>query len=352
MSVRRRGGTCARRCGVMLLAASCSLTLGAGAQTAASGATDPERITASLSWVRAADTEGCISTEALSSEVEARLGRSVFGARSSADMRIEGSIQRVDSPNVRWRVRFTLYDVGGKPLGHRDLESDREDCAALDDSLALIVALLVDLHKDEAREQQRRLAPRPPAKKPTTFRIPKRTRKIDRRRAPEVWSAVGVSTSYGYLPQAALGIRLAVGLDPAVFWPMELDAILTFPSERHTNTGGARFTARSVGLSICPLTLRQSWVVTRACAGGRLGQLIATGFGFDETHEPNVLVPSGLARVTAMFPLGDHFGVSAGAGALVPLKRPRFVADEAGTVLLHQPWPVSPLVELAGAVRF
>ncbi len=336
----------------MLLIAGFGVALAAWTQAAPRVAPDSERITASLSWARGANTEGCISSDALSSEVEARLGRPVFGARGSADMRIEGSIERVDSTTTRWRVRFTLYGVGGKPLGHRDLESDREDCAALDDSLALIVALLVDLHKDEAREQQRRLAPRRPVKKPTTFRIPKRTRQTDRRRAPEVWSTVGVSTSYGYLPQAALSVRLAVGLDPVVFWPMELDAILTFPSERHTTTGGARFTARSVGLSICPLTFRQTWIVTRACAGGRLGQLIATGFGFDETHEPRVLVPSGLARVTAMFPLGDSFGVSAGAGALVPLKRPRFVADEAGTVLLHQPWPVSPLVELAGAVRF
>lgn len=267
-------------------------------------------------------------------------------------MRIEGSIERVEARNVRWRVQLTLYDVGGKALGRRDLESDRENCADLDDSVALIVALLVDLHKEEAREQQRRLAPRRPAKKPTIFHIPKRSRRPGLRPAPEIWSTVGVSTSYGYLPQAALGVRLAIGLDPVVFWPVELDAILAFPSERHTSTGGARFRARSVGLSICPLTHRESWVVARACAGGRLGQLIATGFGFDETLEPRVLVPSGTARVTAMFPFGETFGVSAGAGALIPFKRPRFVADEAGTVLLHQPWPVSPLVELGGAVRF
>lgn len=94
-----------------------------------------------LTW-RAAD--GCIQAAELAERVERRLGRPVFGAEP--DLRIDGYLVAADGTpkNAKWRARLTLIDAHGTVEGSRDVTSPETSCRGIDDSLVLVVAVMID----------------------------------------------------------------------------------------------------------------------------------------------------------------------------------------------------------------
>ena len=102
-----------------------------------------EPVLAELEW-RTPSGSNCIAAEELSAAVEARLGRTLFAAKGRADVHVTGSITEADG---KWLVRMTLTSAQGEPMGERELESESRDCSALDDSLALVLAVMLDIPK-------------------------------------------------------------------------------------------------------------------------------------------------------------------------------------------------------------
>ncbi|HYP90593.1 MAG TPA: hypothetical protein VEQ59_20625, partial [Polyangiaceae bacterium] len=90
-------------------------------------AADPAPTTTyALSWVRAEGAEACPNGRALMTEVERRLGRSVFDAASERAFEVE-----VTRFGNTYRSDVFVRDAEGHALGHRTLQSDEPGCAAL-----------------------------------------------------------------------------------------------------------------------------------------------------------------------------------------------------------------------------
>jgi len=88
----------------------------------------------------------CSSTGMLTTAVEQRLQRHLFVPPSQADLKVTTTFTRISSD---WVADIDLYSAQGKPLGHRKITSTSRECSGLDDSLALVIALMVDLTKAE-----------------------------------------------------------------------------------------------------------------------------------------------------------------------------------------------------------
>lgn len=84
--------------------------------------------------------EGCLQAADLSRLVEDRLGRSVFTLQPQ--VRVDGVVTA--SPSGGWRARLVLVDEAGRVLGSREVTTPKPDCRALDESLALVVAVMID----------------------------------------------------------------------------------------------------------------------------------------------------------------------------------------------------------------
>ena len=83
---------------------------------------------------------GCVGAAGLAEAVEKKLGRALFGAQP--DLRIEGWL-RADGPR-RWRARLTLVDAEGTVKGSREVTQEGSSCRAIDESLTLVAAVMID----------------------------------------------------------------------------------------------------------------------------------------------------------------------------------------------------------------
>ncbi len=117
----------------LIRAACVALVLCAGAASA-----DPRW---GLTWKA---PEGCIQAAELAERVERRLGNPVFG--TEPDLRIDGYLAAATGtpPGAKWRARLTLVDAQGSVQGSRDVTSPESSCRAIDDSLVLVVAVMID----------------------------------------------------------------------------------------------------------------------------------------------------------------------------------------------------------------
>lgn len=102
---------------------------------------ETEHVHASL---RIESAPQCIPARALEDRVEAQLGRVVFVANPDVLVTLRMQAERDVLSLV---IALTLPD--GTPLGLRTLRTTGTDCRALDDELALVLALLIDLPEQE-----------------------------------------------------------------------------------------------------------------------------------------------------------------------------------------------------------
>src|SRR5690242_20041849 len=131
---------CPKRPGTRLRAAIAALALQA---LAARAQPAQAQQTSSLSWVRLPGAESCISTQALAERVEQRLGRRVFVSASQADLSLEGRVERVAAPPA-FVANLVVSDPLGRVLGRRVLRTAGTDCAQLEASLVLVIAIAID----------------------------------------------------------------------------------------------------------------------------------------------------------------------------------------------------------------
>src|SRR6187402_3530066 len=104
-------------------------------------AKSPASGSARLELVKGPDTERCLDQQSLSHAVETRLQRRAFRADLPATLHVKIEIAR---DSVGWSASLSMHDGSGAFLGRRSIVTEASDCSALDDSLALVVALLVD----------------------------------------------------------------------------------------------------------------------------------------------------------------------------------------------------------------
>jgi len=296
-----------------------------------------ERGSARLEVQRGPGTEQCIDAVGLKRAVELRLQRRAFRADTSAtlDVRVQ-----LSHSAAGFRADLTLRARSGALLGRRSLLTAAPHCSALDDSLALVVALLVDAPQpvdvasgepnsatsaapaEAASGHAAAPTPAPPvADEAAILRVPQDT---PARREPwqfEV-SAAALATA-GPLPGLAPGAELGFGAKPPALPSIRLFAGM-LPArrlQRADRAAGARFSLLQLGLEVCPLSLGSGVVHWFGCAGQSLGRLRVAAFGFDDNQSKTHLVYSLLLQTGLTISLAGPLSARFAARAELPLLR-------------------------------
>jgi hypothetical protein len=300
----------------------------------------------SLELVRGSGTEQCIAETALVEGVEARLARPVFSRDARAPLRIQLVFSR---PSARsWVAEIALESATGAPLGKRRLVTAAAHCSSLDDSLELVIALLVDAPLSEA-EAHGPPADLPPPSSPSPAAAsssppassPPSVASAASRPPP---SLVHVPTTT-YAPrepwrfESSLGGTLALGLLPAALFGVELGLAGKAPhgpelrlfggayEEREVHAGpdsGARLTFMHLGLEACPLEGWLGGLRWSACGGQSVGRLRVAAFGYDQSESASQLTFALLARGVVLVPIVGRFSARFAGRAELPLARSSF----------------------------
>jgi hypothetical protein len=292
-----------------------------------------ERSSARLELSAPGEASSCIEKKELEVAVERRLRRKVF--REPAELAVEVRVERAPEG---WSAELVLRDAERRELGRRALETAARDCSALDASLALVVALLVDsppapppppVEPAPAPTAPAALPPAPKPAPPTRIELPKDTF------APrEPWRFVptlSVSGAYDRLPGFAFGPRAGVAFLPPRFPEFRASVGVLLPREETIEGGasGGRFWLLDAAFELCPLEHRGASVRVSGCVGQSIGRLTVTGIGFDENDEEPGLDFVLTLGGSSFFRVAGPFGVVLGLGVGFPLSRNSYSARTA-----------------------
>ena len=324
---------------------------------------------ARLELSKGPETEQCVDRQSLARAVEARLQRRVFVTRSPATLSLKVSITR---ERRGWSAALTLYDGAGGLLGRRSLVTEAAHCSALDDPLALVVALLVDSPLERLRDdREAEAAPRAPGasagsdRAPLTVSTPRSDAGSESSASPsepprsirlprdapaprEPWRfrlSAAANAAIGVLPGLAPGIELGFAAQGPKLPELRLFAAAYAPREqrRPGADAGARFDALTLGFELCPLQLILGAARWFGCAGQSLGRLRAAAFGFDDNLSSSRMTYALLARSGVQFDLTARWAARVAVRAELPLARQVFGygAREGGQRDLYEPSAVS-----------
>lgn len=304
--------------------------------------------------------EACLDARRLERSVERRLKRRVFVPPAEADLRF---VITFEKHGGEIEARIELASIDGTPRGTRSLVTSSH-CSALDDSLALSVALLVDQPPDPEPPLPPPSAPRsgptagaqpetpappavvtPPRRKPTPIHIPD---DVAAPREPlHVSAGVSALGTWGLLPGIDPALALYLELVPRHFYPVVLQGEGFWPAEAERDVAaGARFRLFRAGLLVCPPVVEASRSVLSVCAGQKLGFIRAGGFGFDHNRDERRLTFALSLGAEGKLRLFPAVSVRGYLGAEVPVVRDRFASGGRNSTDLFQPSPVAAAAEI------
>jgi hypothetical protein len=301
---------------------------------------------AHLDYERAPSAASCASGAQLARDVEARLGRRVFVTPADAELTARVRARRVAR---RFVIELELFGRDGGSLGRRELSTRSAHCSALDDSLALVLALAADMPRQPPpRPESAPVAPAstPPAAspRPTTsslgsaISIPATTHAP--RRGVRFRPSLGAAAALGLVPTLAPGLELGLELRANQFWPVVLHGAGFLEQDRASSVPakGATFAVQTLVLGACPWTGAFGAFEGSLCAVQCLGRVRARGVGFDEEQRDD----GWSLHAGAALGLSREFGplfVAASGALLVPVVRRRyFFTDDVDVTLYEQPW--------------
>jgi len=308
-------------------------------------------VDAALDMERAAGTEQCIEAGALQRAVEARLHRKVFVAPDGAQLRIRLALARAEDGT--WSAELSLATAAGVSLGQRSLESSAPHCSALDESLALVIALLVDsppppveapppepapAQPEPSTDAGSAATPTPPAPSSAgPVARPKTTPSATRLYIPadsyaprEPWHAdveLGAVAAGGALPGIAFASELSLGILPVALPELRLFGGLYGSRETHVgeSAAGARFALAYAGLETCPWSAYGGRARPFFCLGEAVGRFRATAFGFDQNSSATLVRFALHARLGLSLPISGALSARLDGRAELPVTRASFV---------------------------
>ncbi|WP_437974061.1 hypothetical protein WMF11_36575 [Sorangium sp. So ce295] len=290
--------------------------------------------TASLSWVRLAGAEACVGARALAQAVEARLGRAALVSAARAELTVEGRIEPGGAGG--WRAVIAVADAGGAVLGTREIATASPRCSAIDDELALAIALMIDPSAKLSPGAPPPLAAPAPPPAPSPAPSPPAPRVIVQRvlvpvpppapPPPAPWRVeVGAGPLFGLglLPSPGIAAALRARLTPPRSWSFEVGGAIWLPNEATTGASSTRFSWGEGFVSACPVSLGGETRLS-ACAGVRLGALQVGGLGFGVDRADERLTAGGALDVRLTRQLAGPLTVGGGLGLIVPIVRDTF----------------------------
>lgn len=287
--------------------------------------------------------EACLSTPQLERSVERRLKRKVFVDPERAGLRFVVSFSKHAD---ELRARIEVSSIDGTPRGARLLVTSSH-CSALDDALALSVALLVDQPPDPEPPSDPPVLPEgaAPAVAKTAPAAPRPIAIPAEVIAPrEPWHAfAGLSAAgvWGVVPDVTPGIALHFTLVPRYFLPTTFtgEAFRVARAERDA-ASGARFRLIRAGIAVCPALLQHPERSVSLCFGQKLGWLLVEGYGFDHDARERRLSYALTAGVEGHQRLFFPFSIRGYLGAEVPVMRDQFASGGRNSTNLFQSGPV------------
>ena len=286
----------------------------------------------------------CIQPADLARAVEEKLGRHVFGP--APEFTVDGVLRAGASP--KWRAQFTLVDANGSVQGTREVTGD-DACAAMNASLALIVAVMIDPRvalggapvpeptapplpvAEPPPPQEGTLSPDPP---PAPREIPRAEAGADLARPLLHGSRgevlIGTSGSVGLGVAAALGAQITVhlrwGQSAAVEWWVGL-----LPRNQVDREGGlAAVHHLQTGLTLCPLRAEGGPAMFALCAGVVGTYFLTYTEGYKQGFTSFLARPDAVARARLRLGFGA-FALSLGVvGAIGPVRPVMFVMKPSG----------------------
>jgi hypothetical protein len=154
-----------------------------------------------------------------------------------------------------------------------------------------------------------------------------------------------METAVGLLPSWGVAPRVGLAVTPPRFVPFELAVSVFFTNEERASGGrGARFSAWTAEVAVCPISLQdQAWRFRAdSCLVERLGEVRAAGFGFTEDATATELISTIGAREMGRLAVAGPLSAFLSLGVEAPFVRYRFVfGDSSGsTRSVHQMAPV------------
>jgi hypothetical protein len=294
-----------------------------GAQTAAGG-----QVSARLEWQRTAGAQDCASADELMAGAEGLLGRSVFGADAGTAVVVRGQVFREADAN--WVAHIAFLGPEGRMIGERDLAIVAADCHALDQSLMVVLALMVDV--DEQKVSLRLPVAPPPSQS-------------DGRRRMEI--AVGGIMAHGLLPGIAAGAEAAVAYRLAARWTLEGRGLFWAPAGESSGGRGAEAWAWQGGVAGCREIAAWARASLDVCVGGEAGRFAARGTGLDVSRQASGVLLDAFGSARLSVPLPGWWQVRIGVDAVAAAVQNRFLSfNPQGQDTLFQSAPVAQRLEI------
>lgn len=318
---------------------------GAGAQQPANTGK-----TSSLSWTRLDGAETCTGTVEIAKQVEGLLQRAAIVSTASAELSIEGRVER--TADGRFRATIVVAQSTGEILGRRELETHGEVCKELDEPASLAMALMID---PDALSRPRKDPPEivadpligplikpPPVTPPVT--PPETPLRFE--------GYLGGYIALGLAPFGG-GLIGGVAIDPAFLGAFEGTASLTQSTQSVTTSASVDFWHFQVSGYYCPLAGNIGLFQGALCGGGQAGFMATSSSGFLEDDEHVRPVVNGAVRGRiGVWPAPFSFTVGATLG--VPIVRDSYVySDSTGTQqTLFDPVPFEGGFDLSIGFKF
>jgi hypothetical protein len=294
------------------------------------------RARANLQWHRSAQAEACLDASTLANAVESGLDRTVFGSVQQADLIVKVNLERPDAEH--WLAEIDLEDNQGRLLGHRRLHSSGRSCGTINESLALIVSLMVDVTRESLHQAPPVASPLPQPRfqlQPSTVVGPEPS-----------WRAnvfVLDSVCVGQPPGLTDGVSLAGEIGPRRTWLVAIRMTAWAPKQVGIDGAGARFWLGSGEVDLCGSERSLPRLDNRLCIGPAIGILGARAIGFDMNRAETSLFTDLILRLSTIWWVSPRFGLHLGLGAGLPLEQREYFgtrADGSRVRLLSRPWLV------------
>lgn len=307
-------------CLAILLATAGQSARGVAAE-AGGGAEAQER--ACLTWDPGVGND-CPSREEMLAAIGDVLGHP-FVSRGTCETTASGSIR--PEPGSGWRVEIHFADQNGQSLGDRSLEIQARACSALKDSLAFVIALMLDTNRRPGK--------------------PLRLSKVMGESGSGTTVYVGAAASSGLLPSWSAGATLGLAR-PVVGIPLRLETTFWFPDSASSPGPGGQFWAWEGGLGLCPSIASTRHVGVSGCLEVVGAVIRGVGIGLYPSETATRPFGAGEASLHVRTPLSSQVAAVLGVGVALPWVRPRFVYEDAtGTAIaVHRPHLLIPLASV------
>jgi hypothetical protein len=308
---------------------------------------------AELEWERAPDADRCISREELARETEGVLRRAAFSGEGPAIVRVRGGVGR--DARGRWAATLELETLDGRSLGTRELTADGADCHALDESLSVVLSLMVDIDKARLEEMAARppAAPSPSPAAAPAAQPPPPVAVVET--LPETappggkwgWEvAAGPVLASGLMPGQAVGGQASLAWRPPHAPRFEIYGTAWTASTLGTPLD-VRLRALVLGAAVCPVRRAGGWLEIEGCLGAEGGEYSARPTRRNDLPEQTGPLVEAIAGPRVRAHLGGGWRARLGVYAVVAVVRTRLVLAGSGPdQSIFESSPISPRVGL------